>query len=45
MTKLAIRENLFEDLFDFRRGFEQVFNRFLTGWPSITEAEPTTTAA
>jgi len=41
MTKLAIRENLFEDLFDFRRGFEQFFNRFLTGWPSIMEGETT----
>jgi len=35
MTKLAIRENPLEDLFDFGRGFEQLFNRFLTGWPSI----------
>jgi len=41
MTKLAIRENPFEDLFDFRRGFEQFFNRFLTGWPSFMEAETT----
>ena len=41
MTKLAIRENPLEDLFDFRRGFEQLFNRFLTGWPSIMEAETT----
>lgn len=39
MTKLAIRENLFEDLMDFRHGFEQLFNQFLTGWPSIREAD------
>jgi HSP20 family protein len=41
MTKLAIRENPFEELFEFRRGFDQLFNRFLTGWPSIMEAETT----
>jgi HSP20 family protein len=41
MTKLAIRENWFEDLFDFRRGFEQLFNRMLTGWPDV-ERGPTT---
>ena len=40
MRKLAIRENWFEDLFDFRRGFEQMFNRLLTGWPD-TEQEAT----
>ncbi len=39
MTKLALRENVFEDLMDFRHGFEQLFNRFLTGWPAIREAE------
>jgi HSP20 family protein len=39
MTKLAVRENWFEDLFNSRRGFEQLFNR-LTGWPD-TEREPT----
>lgn len=40
MRKLAVRENWFEDLFDFRRGFEQMFNRLLTGWPD-TEREAT----
>lgn len=40
MRKLAVRENWFEDLFDFRRGFEQIFNRLLTGWPD-TEREAT----
>ena len=44
MTKLPIRENPFEDLFDFRRGFEQLFNRFLTGWPSFPEGETTSFA-
>lgn len=44
MTKLAIQENLFEDLMDFRKGFEQLFNRFFTGWPSIREAEFTSFA-
>jgi HSP20 family protein len=38
MRKLAIRENWFEDLFDFRRGFDQIFNRLLT-WPDM-EREP-----
>ncbi len=33
MTKLAIRENWFEDLFDFRRGVEQLFKRMLAAWP------------
>ena len=37
MTKLAIRENWFEDLVDLRRGFDQLFNRLLTGWPAVTE--------
>ena len=34
MTNLANRENLFRDLFDFRRDFDHIFNRFLNGWPS-----------
>ncbi len=38
MTKLTIRENWFDDLLDFRRGFEQLLNRF-TRWPD-TEREP-----
>ena len=33
MTQLAIRENWFEDLVELRRGFDQLFNRLLTGWP------------
>jgi len=30
MTKLVLRDNLFEDLFDFRREFDKIFNRMLT---------------
>jgi HSP20 family protein len=30
MTKLVPRESLFQDLFDFRRDFDQIFNRFLS---------------
>ncbi len=39
MSKLAIRENWFEDLVDLRRGFDQLFDRLLTGWPAVTEPE------
>ena len=38
-SKLAIRENWFEDLVDLRRGFDQLFNRLLTGSPAVTEPE------
>lgn len=31
MASLSRRDN-FQDLFDFRRDFDQLFNRFLTGW-------------
>jgi HSP20 family protein len=34
MTNLANRENLYRDLFDFRRDFDHIFNRFLGHWPS-----------
>jgi len=34
VANLVPRSSLFQDLFDFRRGFDQVFNRVLTGWPS-----------
>ncbi|MBZ5653333.1 MAG: Hsp20/alpha crystallin family protein [Acidobacteriia bacterium] len=36
---IAIRENWFEDLIELRRGFDQLFNRLLTGWPAVTEPE------
>jgi HSP20 family protein len=42
MTNLIPRDNFFQDLFDFRRDFDQIFNRFLS-WPSAQE-EPTMAA-
>jgi HSP20 family protein len=42
MTNLVPRDSFFQDLFDFRRDFDQIFNRFLS-WPSTRE-EPTVTA-
>ena len=43
MTKLIPRDNFFQDLFDFRRDFDQIFNRFLS-WPSAQEEDAMTTA-
>lgn len=37
MANLSRRENLFQDLFDFRRDFDQMFNRFLTGSPGQSD--------
>lgn len=34
MANLANRESIYRDLFDFRRDFDNIFNRFLSGWPS-----------
>lgn len=34
MTNLVPRSDLFQDLFDFRRDFDQIFNRMLNGWPA-----------
>ena len=36
MANLNRRENVFQDLFDFRRDFDQMFNRFLTGSPGLS---------
>ena len=36
MTKLVPRDSFFQDLLDFRRDFDQIFNRFLS-WPSTQE--------
>ena len=36
MTNLVPRDSIFQDLFDFRRDFDQIFNRFLS-WPSTQE--------
>ena len=43
MTKLIPHDNFFQDLFDFRRDFDQIFNRFLS-WPSAHEESAMTTA-
>jgi HSP20 family protein len=42
MTNLVPRDSFFQDLFDFRKDFDQIFNRFLS-WPSTRE-EHTLTA-
>ncbi|MGA8143274.1 MAG: Hsp20/alpha crystallin family protein [Candidatus Acidiferrales bacterium] len=41
MTNLVPRENLFQDLFDFRRDFDQIFNRIVVGNPLMQEFVPT----
>ena len=33
MTNLVLRDPFFEDMFDFRREFDKIFNRMLTGKP------------
>jgi len=33
MTNLVPRTSFFQDLFDFPRDFDQIFNRMLSGWP------------
>src|SRR5206468_12197337 len=33
MTNLVPRDSFFQDLFDFRRDFDQIFNRMMSGWP------------
>jgi len=42
MTSLIPRDTFFQDLFDFRRDFDQIFNRFLS-WPSAQEEPAMTT--
>jgi HSP20 family protein len=37
MTNLALRDSRFQDLFDFRRDFDQIFNRILIGRPWTEE--------
>jgi len=41
MTNLVARENFVQDLSDFRREFDQIFNRFLS-WPSAHEGHSLT---
>jgi len=43
MANLIPRDNFFQDLFDFRRDFDQIFNRFLN-WPTTQEEVTMTTA-
>lgn len=33
MNNLVPRSSRFQDLFDFRRDFDQIFNRMVSGWP------------
>jgi HSP20 family protein len=40
MTNLVPRENLFQNLFDFRREFDQLFNQIVTGNPLMPEFVP-----
>lgn len=37
MKELTVYDNLFQDLFDFRRDFDQIFNRMLTVKPWTRE--------
>jgi HSP20 family protein len=37
MSNLLLRDNFFQDLFDFRRDFDQIFNRILLGKPFVRE--------
>lgn len=37
MTNLIPRDSFFQDLFDFRRDFDQIFNRILLGKPSLAD--------
>src|ERR1700756_678880 len=41
MNNLVPRGNLFQDLFDFRRDFDQIFNRMLSGSPFFGEDRTT----
>jgi HSP20 family protein len=40
MTNLVLRDPFFEDLFDFRREFDKIFNRMLTEKPWEKEFAP-----
>lgn len=40
MTNLVLRDPFFEDLFDFRREFDKIFNRMLTEKPWDKEIAP-----
>lgn len=40
MTNLAPRDRFFEDLFDFRRNFDEMFNRIFLGKSTMSEPMP-----
>ena len=40
MTRVTLRDPFFEDLFDFRREFDKIFNRMLTVKPWEKEVAP-----
>jgi HSP20 family protein len=40
MTNLTLRDNFFNDLFEFRRDFDEIFNHMLTFKPSLKEQLP-----
>lgn len=41
MTKLVPRETAFPELYELRRGFDDIFNRYLLGRPVFNELFPT----
>jgi len=45
MTNLVLRDSLFQDLFDFRGDFDQIFNQMMTEWPFREEKKNGTAAA
>src|SRR5438034_254422 len=45
MTNLVLRDNLFQDLFDFRRDFDQILNGMVMEWPFREERINGTSAA
>src|SRR6266404_330886 len=45
MTSLVLRDNLFQDLFDFRRDFDQILNGMVMEWPFHEERINGTSAA
>ena len=45
MNNLVPRDSFFQDLFDFRRDFDQIFNRMMNGWPFGNERTPSMSSA
>lgn len=44
MTNLMLRDNFFNDLFEFRRDFDEIFNQMLTFKPFLKEQFPVETS-